>query len=233
MPLYEVVLNSAYAGQACVNRWNYIGSGTPAAVSLSFGLVAAFGAIFDTGAIPPAYPADTILSAIKEMSDNDVTFVQITALNVYDPTDFYQTAFNPAYPGGQGGDGLTPVDAYGFRTNVVNRSIRRGTKRFVGVNEGASGQGGTISPSFIELMQDLAEKMTANLEYDDEGQTLTYVPAICSKEEYVPDPAFPQKTAYRYYGTLAAQLARTATGFIWEPVPTVRSQTSRQYGRGS
>ena len=233
MALYEVILNTAYAGQGCVNRWNYIGTGTPSAVSLSFGLVAAFGAIYDDTAIPPAYPEDTILSAIREMTDDGVSFVQITALNVYDPVDFYQTPFNPAYPGGQGGDGLSPTAAYAFRTNVVNRDIRRGTKRFVGVNEGASNQGGEVSGSFLTLMTTLAERMTATLEYDDEGNTLTYVPAICSKEEYIPDPLFPAKTAYKYYGTLAEQLTHSATGFAWNPVTTIRSQNSRQYGRGS
>jgi hypothetical protein len=48
MPLYEVVLEQRYYNQQVVNRWNYVGSGTPASVTGSFALLSALGFISTT-----------------------------------------------------------------------------------------------------------------------------------------------------------------------------------------
>jgi hypothetical protein len=75
----------------------------------------------------------------------------------------------------------------------------------------------------------------ATLNYDDEGNTITYQPAIVAKQRYEVD-GDPNRIAYRYYppeeGGEAEQLLNTATGIAWETVPTVRTQRSRQYGVG-
>lgn len=47
MPIMEVVLTQNYYGQEIINRFNYRASGTPAAVTYSFALVSALGAIYD------------------------------------------------------------------------------------------------------------------------------------------------------------------------------------------
>lgn len=234
MSLLEVVLTSVYFNQQCINRWNYVGGGTPAAVTPSFGLASAFGAIYDEGHIPPEYPPNTLMQRIARMSSNQVTFQQLTVLNVYDPADFYQTPFVPTYTGEATAEGESPAVAYGFRTNVVRRDIARATKRFVGVTEDRVAPGGLLAVGSAAIWDDLSALMSDVLEYDDEGNTLTYAPAVCSKLKYSPPspPAKAGAVAYKYYSTLALQLEHTATGITWEKYTTTRTQTSRQYGKG-
>lgn len=234
MPVMELTLQTAYAGQLCINRWNYIASGTPASVSLSFALISAIGAIFDTTALPPAYPPGTLLRRITNQLSVGLTLEQVTALNVYSATDFYQTPFVQPYTGAQVGEGQSPAVAFGFRTNLVRRDVARGTKRFPGVPETLVASLGNLTVDGQGAVADIADAMTDVLTYDDEGNTLTFTPAVCGKEEYDPNPTSPAANhrAYRYYATEAAQLAHTAVGVLWEGYDTVRTQVSRQYGRG-
>ena len=232
--LFEATLALTYAGQQCINRWNYVCSGTPAAVSKSFGLVSAFGAIETAG----VYPSDTILDLLTDLVSVNVVLQQLTALAVYDPTDFYQTPFVPAYTGKVNAADMSPVAALGFRSTQVRRDVRRATKRFVGVPEGSTDNLGAIAPGIYAAMDALADEMGAALTFDDEGNTLTYTPAVCAKQRYNPETglADPDGTAYRYYpvadGGETAQLAKTAQGIAWQKYTTVRSQVSRQYGHG-
>lgn len=233
--LYELTLAYTYANQQCINRWNYVESGAPAAVSRSFGLVAAFGAVYDEVHVPPQYPPDTPLGKIAALVSVGVVFQQLTALAVYDPTDFYQTPFSPAYGGSNDGLATSPMLAYGFRSTQVRRDVARGTKRFAGVCEENMGDDGIVNVGAThDLLAAIATAMTDVLTYDDEGNTLSYTPAVCHKEEYDPNP--PPLTgnhrAYRYYPTEAEQLEHTAQGIIWQPYDYVRSQVSRQYGHG-
>lgn len=233
--LYELTLAYTFANQQCINRWNYVETGAPAAVSRSFGLVSAFGGIYDEVHVPPEYPPDSPLGKIAALLSTGVTFQQVTALAVYDPTDFYQTPFSPAYNGGQSGQPMAPFIAYGFRSTQVRRDVARGTKRFAGVVEEAVGADGLVntSPTWDALLA-IATAMTDVLTYDDEGNTLSYTPAICGKMEYDPNPPplMGNHRAYKYWPTEAEQLEHTAQGIIWQPYDYVRSQTSRQYGHG-
>jgi len=56
MALYEVVVEQSYAGQQCINRFNYVSSGTPSGVTGSFGLIAALGLLLEGE--PVGFPAD-------------------------------------------------------------------------------------------------------------------------------------------------------------------------------
>lgn len=234
MTLFEVTLSATFANQQIINRWNYIGGGTPAAVTPSFGLASAFGAVYDEVHVPPQYPTDSILAQISALVSDQVSFQQLTVINLYDPTDFYQTPFVPAYNGTQNVDSLSPAVAYGFRTNQVRRDVARATKRFAGVTENrVTNQGQIVSAQYADFDL-LATRMTDVLEYDDEGNTLTYTPAVCGKLKYSPPspPAKAGAVAYKYYATLAEQIAHTASGVTWEAYRTTRTQTSRQYGHG-
>lgn len=234
MAILEVVLAGVYFNQQTIARWNYVSGGTPAAVSLSFALASAFGAIYDEAAIPAGYPEDTPLGFIAGITGDQWHFEQLTVLNPFSATDFYQTPFVPAYGGGNTGDQMSPAVAYGFRTNQVRRDVARGTKRFPGVEEARVGTGGVIDGASVTALELVAAKMSEVLEYDDEGNTLTFAPAVCGKEAYDPNPppATGNHRAYKYYATEAEQLAHTAVSVTWSPYTTVRTQTSRQYGHG-
>lgn len=221
MAVLEVVLRQRYYNQEIVNRWNYISSGTPAAVSLSFGLISAMGAV--------SLAAGSLIGKIREMQGTQVNFVDIEARDVYSDTDFYTRPFSTATDGTQPGENMSPVLAYGFRTSRVRRDVRRATKRFVGVTEANIDAGGIFTGTMLTLMGEVATLMSQPLTFTDEGNVLTYTPAVCGKK---PPEVPPVTLSYAYWPTEAEQLEHTAQGFLWEVYDTVRTQNSRQYGRG-
>jgi len=224
MAVYELTLSTTYFGQRCLNRWNYISSGTPATVQGSFGLASAFGGVF---ALQP--PDGSVLDLIKDITVNTVTYDQIYVRNLYDVQDFYESPFPSGVVGSSAAEGQSPALANGFRTSRVRTDVRRGFKRIVGIGETGTAPGGVIIAAWKASMQLVADAMSAAITYDDEGNTLSYSPAILKRELYTPPSG---KPAYRYYATEAEQLANSAVGFVWEVQDTVRTQGSRQYGRG-
>lgn len=221
MAILELVLRQQYYNQDIVNRWNYVSAGTPAATTLSFALVQAFGGV--------TIGEGTILESIQDVQVAAVKFVDIEARVLYSDSDFYTRPFAANTTGADGGVGMSPTAAFGFRTNRVLLSVRRGTKRFVGVPEAAVGGGGVIETGTQAALQGIADAMSLPLTYDDEGNTLTFTPAVCGKDDYVTPSG---KTAYKYFPNEATQLTHTAQGILWEVYDTLRTQNSRQYGRG-
>ena len=228
MALFEVVLKQSFAGQEVINRWNYLGSGTPAAVSLSFGLVSAMG--FVAGGEPPVFPSGTLFHKMRQIQAPNISYAEVICANVFDPLDFYTTNFPVGTTGlDNQGDARQSFAAAGFRTNIVNRDIARGTKRIAGIPEGWTGPNNALNPTYLANMEALATEMGATITYDDEGNTLTYQPCIVQKEKYTTPRG---RTAYRYYPSLTVQLSHIASGIRWEVYNTVRSQVSRQLGKG-
>lgn len=227
MAILEVTLEQEYVGQQSINRFTYIQTGTPASVSPSFGLIAAMGAIASVG----VYPVDKLMNIIALSQQVNVTFVQIAAKNLYSFTDFYQVPFVEPLVGDVEGEGLPPSNAHGYRTNRTRLDIRRGFKRFVGFPESGQAQG-TLSGGQLALNDAVAEALGEVLTYNDEGNTLTYTPAILGRHAQA-DPEDETKKIYPYFATEALQLEHAMTSIIWEAYPTVRTQTTRQFGRGS
>lgn len=234
MPIMEVVLDQTYAGQQIINRWNYLASGVPAAVSFSFGLVAALGAIFDELAVPPGYPPAMLMKLIAAIQTDGVTFNSLTVKNVYSVTDFYSTLFVNALIGTGAAEGSSPALAFGFFTNRVRADIRRATKRITGVPETSVDDLGIIAAGAAAGLNAVAAAMSDTLEYDDEGNILSYAPIVVSKERYNSETglASAEGNAYRYYASEAVQLGHIAESVVWDWYPQVRTQTSRQYGKG-
>lgn len=233
MALFEVVLQSSFANQQCINRFNYVSSGTPAAVSQSFALTSALGAIYDSVAVPPGYPAGSLLRGIAAICSTAVVFDFISVKNIYSTTDFYETPFIQAFTGDLSGDTMNPSTAVGFRSGRIRSDIGRGYKRFTGIAESVQSGGGQLTPAFLNgAAQTLALRLGETLNYNDEGNALTFTPCIVGKQKYIPNPARPDRVAYRYYPTEAEQLERLAVGINWDAYPQTRTQVSRQYGRG-
>lgn len=228
MAILRLTLTASYFQQTVINRWFYIGTGTPASVSLSFGLASAFGGAIQSPATLPA--PGTVLDGILFMQTDDVLYQNCLVEDLYTPDNFYDSPLPSTVKGSIGGVlSASPTMAMGFRTSRVTSAIRRGMKRFVGLAQGNIADGGSIEPTTFSKMTTLATLMKDPLTYDDEGNTLTYTPAILSFEEYTTPKG---NKAYRPYADEATQLANSFTGFSWEPYDTVRTQNSRQYGRG-
>lgn len=225
--LFEVVLQGELLGQEVINRWNYESDSVPASVTLSFALASAMGFIISSASPNP--PPGSILDGMRTVQSADVRYVQGTVRAIYDVEDFYSTPFIPQLNGGVIVSSDAPFVSFGFRTNRVRQDIRRGMKRLPGVPETASTASGLITAPFLASLTTLAERMSADITYTDEGSTLTFAPVVVKKQEYAPSPG---RTAYRYYPTLAEQEANIARSITWEPYVQLRSQVSRQYGRG-
>lgn len=230
MALYEVVIDQRYFGQQCINRFNYTTTGIPASVLGSFALLSGMGFVPDAG----TFPADTVFSAIRGVQNGSLSYAEIVIKNVYDVVDFYTLPYTTPPVGlNNQGEPDSPIVALGIRSNRVVANIKRGMKRFVGACEGDIANGGNLAPSILGQLVALCTKLSQPVTYDDEGNVITFTQVIVSKLKYVPDPAKPTKFAYKYYPTLAEQEQHLATGVTWQPYNNVRSQTSRQYGRGT
>lgn len=225
--LYELTMFGRYYGNRIVNRFNYVSTGTPASVLGSFALMSAFGAIPDGSVYPTTAPFYNIMLPLS----NQFTVQNIVVRTPLDYAveDFYERPFVTPYAGGNSGEGLGPTDSLGFRTNRVRLDIDRGTKRFPGLAEASTNGGGILTSAQLAGAEVIAEAMSAILTYDDEGNTVSFAPCVVSKEAYETPSG---KTAYKYYDTLAEQMEHVAVGIQWQPYTEVRTQTSRQYGRG-
>ncbi len=231
--ILEVSLNAIYNGVQFINRWNYLATGTAPPEGFAFGLNDAMG-FHPVAGVPPV---GSILAKLITFLAAGCEFVQSICINPYDPEDFDAQPFVPRVIGADTTQPAAPFLAIGFRTNQVRRDIRRGTKRFGGITETMMDANGAIPGGGITIADDLATLMGATLTYTDGSDVSTYTPAIVKKEKYAVPGSSPVRYAYRYLNPLNdtsrdAQVLLCATGFVWEPYSDVRSQVSRQYGRG-
>jgi len=223
--IYEVLLRQAYDNKACLNRWNYESNSTPAAVSRSFALAAAFGGIPDP--ITSEFPEGSIMALIAQMQSEGVDYVELSVEALYDVSDFYSIPYPPTQGGTATGTPMSSFAAYALQSNRVRTDIRRGNKRFVGVSETHVGGAGIIEATMTPVLEDLAAAMSADLEYDDEGTPVVFSPVILSLEKHAPD-AEHDNDWYRKYDTLAEQEDHMAVGIVWTYKAFMTTQNSRK-----
>lgn len=225
--LLEIVLTGQVYGELMVNRFNYRADGSVPASGYAFGLADVMGfhpasAVADGG---------TILSAITGLQVSAASWAQSICRDVYNPLDYDDFGFVPSVPGLVAStDGAAPFYAMGLRTNRVRGDIGRGYKRIGGISEASVTAGGDIEAGALTGLGTLADLMSDVLSYTEGGVTVQYTPVVVSKEKYTSPSG---KDAYRYYSTYAVQATHLAVGITWQPYETVRSQVSRQYGRGA
>lgn len=228
MAIMELTVNQQYQNQLVINRFHFIGSGTPAAVNHSFALLSASG-FLATNLLAGVFPNLSLARMVQDIVSTSLTFLSAYARDLYSETDFYESPYPAGVAGQYGGIPASPALSYALTSNRVRADIRRGQKRLSGVSENAMGSGGVLEPAFLTSLGYVATLMSEVLTYDDEGNTLSFSPAVLSFEEYTTPSG---KKAYRKYADPAAQLSHAAIGVLWQEQSTVRTQTSRQYGRG-
>jgi len=225
--LYEVTLVGRFGGAVeIVNRWNYRGDVNNVAGGDAAALVSAMG--FEP--VAGAFPAGTIGFALQPLISSEVVWNQCLCRNVYDPTDFIDLPFNPTVAGLGSGEVLSPINAFGLRSNRTRLDIGRGYKRFAGVPESSSATKGDIAAGALTALNSLAALHGDILTYTDGALTDSFTPVVVKKLKYTTPSG---RTAYKYYLTEAEQLTKLAVGVVWESYTNVRSQVSRQYGRGA
>jgi len=227
MPLYEVTLRQSYFDQACINTWAYAAESGLGVTPSALELLTLMGFV-PTGD-PLAFPADTIAAALATIQSDNVNYLTVEARELYSLTDFEELAYSPPLTGeNTGGDSMSPFVAYGLFSDRTRVDIRRAFKRFAGVMEADVAAGGTLVSGSITELTALADAMSETLD----GATSSYFPCVISRlKEAIPDTD-PVRYRYVLYPTAAEQDEHIALGIEFAPYGTVRSQTSRQYGRG-
>jgi len=226
MGIYEVIVSQRYFNQTVLNRYHYVSSGTPAAVQPSYGLLYAMGYITSRLA-GGAFPNGTLARTIQVIQSATTSYISAYARNLYSVTDFYENPWPTPPVGTQADEGLSPASAFAFSCSRVRTDIRRGFKRFVGVDELLLDPLGVITDPGLALMDDVAEEMSQPVTSEES----IYTPCVISRQRVV-DPET-DKVTYELYATEETQIEHIASPLEWAPYPTVRSQTSRQYNRGS
>lgn len=230
MPLYEITLEQSYFGQQCINRFNYRCDSVPSGSSGAYLAVVAMGAIADDDTEP--FAIDTILGQLQGIQVNTVTFVQMVAKNIYSNTDFYTYAFPVGTVGlNNTGEGLSPASAWGLTSNRTRADIRRAQKRFVGVGENYVGAGGNLTSGGQDVLEALGTLLGNPNTATIDAVSTVFNPVVLGRQKYMPEGS--DKYAYRYYPTEVEQLEHVAPITEFNAKTTVRTQTSRQYGRGS
>lgn len=220
---YSVTLRMAALGQQIINRFDYfVPTSMTGASALELLTLMGFVPTGD----PATFPADTIASGIQQITSDDLSFLEVEVAELYTPTDFYVAAFSPAAHGANGAGIASITDAFGLFTNRVRTDIKRGFKRFGGVPSDAYAGGSMIDPTYMGLLTTLAASMSTLLA----GVTATYSPAVFQFEFYTTPRGNP---AYKKYTTSAEQSAHVAHPMVWAAYDSVRTQVSRQLGRGS
>jgi len=221
--IYTVLVRMAALGQQMLNRYDYVSDtalGTP--TSLELATLLGFIPVGD----PAVFPADTFFDNMRYCMSDDVSFLEVQVSEIYSTTDFYTLAYSPA----QAGKAVTPISApflaLGLFSNRVRSDIRRGFKRLPGVGEAMIDDGGTIAAGTLANLVTFAANMSETLS----PAGAAYQPAVLQFEEYVSPRG---NKAYRKYATRDGQLDHAAYPLTWAPYETVRSQVSRQIGRGS
>ena len=225
MALYEVTLRQRYFGQLCINVFPYYVIPGIGVTPNAFELLDLMG--FIPSGDPLEFPADSLAINLQSLLNANLEFLSAEARELYSLTDFYEAAYDPPIVGTRSsGQSASPLLAYGFRTTRTRTDIRRGMKRFAGASEGDIDPGGIILTAMQGFLADLGDLMGANLL----GSSATYRPCVISREKLV-DPE-DGKVTYQLYESEAEQEEHIMTGFEWQAYQEIRSQTSRQYGRG-
>lgn len=227
MGLYEVVLRQTYFTSAVINRWNYLSSGGAGSALPAFGLMNALG-FLPTAA---TFPAGTLAGEMQSDLSLSLIFVSAQIRNVYDPRDFFEQFWAATVHGNEGSDPSAPFVAAGFVSTQTTLAISKGHKRLAGVPESYTDAGGILSSSGLSNLSVVAERMSDIVTYAEDGASLAFAPTIVGKEKYE-SHADPVRFSYRYFPTEAEQLAHVASPVVWSVDGEVRSQVSRQYGRG-
>lgn len=219
MALYETTIRQTFGGQDCLAVLHHYASDALGESPSAFELLSLLGGV--PVGTPLLWPEDTFMFELQQMQHEGAETNEIQVSNLYDAFDFYLAGYSPAIAGNQTGTAESPFVAFALRSTRVRTDIRRGSKRFVGVNESAAGELGVLESTYQTYLTAVADALSAPLV----GSSATYQTAVLHYEMYTAPPA---KPAYRPYSTEVAQVANSAVGVVWNIVNHVTTQNSRK-----
>jgi hypothetical protein len=229
MPMYRVTLEGNYSGQQTINTFDMLSGAVPSGENGALLVLAGMGFAPYTGLTP--FGVDTFAGKLSLAQTVQAFFIQAVCRNLYSNTDFYTFAFAPDTHGQRTGQGMSPVLAAGFTTDRTRLDIRRGQKRFVGVSESDVDAAGYLNSDGQTVWNAVGNTMDNITVVPVGAGTFTFTPYVFQKQKV--ERGTPLKTHYDEWATEAEALEHIAKINVWTLKPTVRSQVSRQFGRGS
>lgn len=224
--LYEVTLKGTYFAQVVVNRWNYYVGSVDGDVATANQLANALGMPVTAG----DFREDSLLAAIQAFQTSNMIYSSLFIRDVFSETDFVERF--PDAVGAVVGEAQSPVLAIGFRTDIKRLNVGRGMKRLAGVAEGATGTGGSITGTYVTAGELIATRMSEVIADAAADVSAAFTPCVAGKLRYEVPDSDPVRYAYKYFPDIDTQFTHLAVGVTWEMYDQVRTQNSRQYGRG-
>lgn len=224
--LLEMKIDMTWLGQGCISTFQWAETTPEPLTGVSFALATAIGLVPIAG----AYPTGTPFHKLRLMMRGAVAFNRWTIRTLYSVTDFYEAGALPATNGlsADATSDLAPINAQGIKSNRVRTDVRAGSKRFPGLSEGMVATGGLLEAAQKTIIQTFCTSISSPISATVGGQPFSFSSAILPKQTPDDNDGNPGE----FWPTYSAQLAKSAIGLTWTPYDQIRSQVSRQYGRG-
>lgn len=229
MAIYEVVAFQNYRNQEVLNVYHYVTAANYGPNSSALQLLDAMGFIPELDDDTPVIPEASLLDVVMSIQSQYLTYRAAYARNLYDVNDFYEVVYPVPFSGKLATSETataTPALSIGFRSNRPRQDIRRGFKRFAGVTEGVMGAGGEVTGLSTELE---AVAVMLGSELGPGMPDFQASPVVLKSRVEVDEEG---KKKYLRYETEGEQVMNMGHVHTWSPYEHVRTQTSRQYGRG-
>lgn len=207
--IYQLSLEQEYLGQACFNIFHYRQQteNTDTEITTSEALGRAFDAL--------------ILTFLKEIQVTTVEYKEINVFNLFNPEDVYSRVPTTETTGAYvSTDALNTFHAIELRTLRVRRDIKRGFKRFTGMDESMV-IAGILNPALSEDVANVRLALSNDQQLPEETDTPVWRPVIVKRVKYVAPSG---KTAYRLPESTGELVYNRAT---WE-YARISTQNSRK-----
>lgn len=208
--IFQLVMKQTYLGQECLNVFFYrqISENTDPDITSAQALASAF----DQDVCP----------AIAGIQIEACEFDTLEVINLFDPGDLNSRNITAVSTGAiVATDALNTFHAMEYRTSRVTRAIRRGFKRFTGMDESMVIVG-QLNPSFYTVATAVKDAMNATIQQDGEPLTPNFQPVIVKRIKYVTSSG---STAYRL-PTDVVEAEYYKANFLYTRVSTQNSRKS-------
>lgn len=230
--LLEVVIKGTANGEMYINRLNFVASQAGITDSTSYFLLLSLGYL----GITTAPTNGSVLDELLTCNSGTFQMTELVARNIFAVSDFITLPVGPTnYVGlNSGGSYYSNFSVQKLRSNLRRQDIGRGFLALDRPKESDVDDSGNLGATALGKLTALGIAIASVPAFTDDGENISWTSCVVGKEKYRtnPDSTKDPTYAYRYYEDKDEQFEHLANGVQWSPMPKVRSQVSRQYGKG-
>lgn len=231
--VFRISIVGKYLSQLTVNTFDYVaGTDVPAQAGI-LSLVQRLGFTDPNNVTVSTFDPNALGGAWQGWTSDIFKFLSIYAYTPYDLAGLYDAPFPDTTVGlkATSPGGATPSFlALQYRSTRNKRGIRRGFKRFAGVDE-TELTGNSFDPGVADVERNfLGNKLGHVYTVDVDGSSVLFSPAVL--KTYLPDNGGRTKSGYSLNIDEATEISDSMTGMQYEADPSPTTQSSRKPGRG-